>query len=266
MSRRSLPLRTLFARLRKRPLRISIRYQAVLLSICFLLPALCHVVYPLESTEAVPGHSHHSKVSDGEAGRADKHKHSNEPFDSFRTIDDKLTSLNRQLQTLKNSVEALPKAPAAQNGSSRPWRAPTLKMQTSAKAILSRSRKLQRLYRRRKQRFGVKSFKILSERAAALLTSLRAISKAHALEQARRGVSDLDGRVLSLILEYQAISGGYGGLRCRSGAYACCEPKENQETGAPASACSWKCVEAPRQCRAGFLGPRTLRKKALTSH
>src|SRR5207248_10091191 len=134
---------------------------------------------------------------------------------------------------------------------------PALQMQSTSKSISTMSQSLEHLYRIRKEPYGVRAFRLFSKRAIAVSSGLQVVSRARNVGRARARVARLNVRILSLILQYQAISGGYGALRCAPKVYACCEPKNDTEGGTAAVACSWKCVEVGRECRSGFLGPST---------
>jgi hypothetical protein len=93
--------------------------------------------------------------------------------------------------------------------------------------------------------------------------------KAHEVPQAVNGVAKpqtrsaldlatkrLDGRIVSLVVQFQAASGGYGAARCAPGAWTCCEPKRSKDLRQSAQvACVWGCATRAKSCT-GFLGPR----------
>jgi hypothetical protein len=70
----------------------------------------------------------------------------------------------------------------------------------------------------------------------------------------------LDERIISLVVQFQAASGGYGATRCAPGAWTCCEPKRSKDSlQSEQVACMWGCVPSVESCT-GFLGPRIRRR------
>jgi hypothetical protein len=69
-------------------------------------------------------------------------------------------------------------------------------------------------------------------------------------------VKRLDDSIVSLVVQFQAASGGYGATRCSAGAWTCCEPKRSRDLlQSEPIACIWKCASTLEGCT-GFLGPR----------
>jgi len=186
----------------------------------------------------------------------------NEPFQSFRTIDGKLTLLNNQVLELTNTVDHL-KNTSPKHGrgarSAPPWARQIRQMRRPVFTIQVITARLRSMYRRRHQPFGIRVFSTLHKKAITVDRRLEAVGKAQDAGTAKNSVADLKQAVLALVLQFQAASGGYGALHCSPGMWACCEPKK-REAGigaAPEGACKWTCAQRTRQCTTGFLGPRT---------
>ena len=115
--------------------------------------------------------------------------------------------------------------------------------------------RLARLYQARHQPFGVKTFRVLDMRTRDVQRGINAVTKARTRNATNRAVKKLDQSVVSLVVQFQAASGGYGATRCTPGAWTCCDPKRSKDLHESEQvACIWKCVQTPKTCT-GFLGP-----------
>jgi hypothetical protein len=173
-----------------------------------------------------------------------------EPFRTFALIDSRLSELAKQQQALKQAL-------AARNPRSgdRPWTAPALGAQQAAESIRLLGTTQQKRYARLKQSFGIRAFRQLAEDAAAVKEVAVRLKDTQEQKQAASENTDLEKRTLALVLQYQAITGGYGAAHCSPVQRPCCLPKEDGTQGG-AVACSWKCVSSAAACSQGFTGPR----------
>ena len=172
---------------------------------------------------------------------------SKEPVTALRAMDKQLSTINAQMEQLRSA------ATRAERGRDiRRIRAAVLQ-------IRRRASRLESLYRARHQPFGVKMFGELERKSVALSRSLTALEQARSKPSRNRLLDRCSEAVLSVVMQYQAISANLAGNRCEAGQWACCEPKPNPETNrGPAQGCRWACVSQPRSC-VGFIGPQTPR-------
>jgi hypothetical protein len=177
---------------------------------------------------------------------------SGEPFRSFRMLDAKLTLLTNQQDGLKaafNPAQAASRSIGARRTASR-------SMNSTAAAIERIAGGLERLYQRRHQPFGVQMFRVLRIRAEEVHRGVNAVANAQTRSAVDLAAKRLDERIVSLVVQFQAASGGYGAAHCSPGAWTCCEPKRSKDLlQSERVACMWGCVPKSQTCT-GFLGPR----------
>jgi hypothetical protein len=184
---------------------------------------------------------------------------SGEPFSSFRLLDAKLTLLAHQQEALNaalNPVQVGSRSEAVNSG-----RRTTLSsnMNSTAAGIVLVAGGLERLYQRRHQPFGVRMFRALRIRAEEVQRGVSVVAKAQTRSAAESAAKRLDEGIVSLVVQFQAASGGYGAARCSPGAWTCCEPKRSKDLlQSEQGACMWGCVRTEQTCK-GFLGPRIRR-------
>jgi hypothetical protein len=192
---------------------------------------------------AVP---HSSKTSSGE------------PFRSFRMLDAELSLLAHQQEALRaafNPGQVGSRSEAANPGRTTPFS----NMNSTAAGIVLVAGKLERLYQRRHQPFGVQMFRALRIRAEEVQRGVSAVAKAQTRSEAESAGKRLDEGIVSLVVQFQAASGGYGAVRCSPGAWTCCEPKRSKDLlQSEQVACMWGCVRTAQTCT-GFLGPLIVR-------
>jgi hypothetical protein len=181
-----------------------------------------------------------------------------EPFHSFRVLDAKLTLLAHQREALNaafNPVQTGCRSQAANSDS----RMTSSDMDATVAGIVLVARELERLYQRRHQPFGVQMFRALRIRAEEVQRGVSAVAKAQTRSAAESAGKRLDEGIVSLVVQFQAASGGYGAARCSPGAWTCCEPKRSKDLlQSEQLACMWGCVRTEQTCK-GFLGPRIRR-------
>jgi hypothetical protein len=184
---------------------------------------------------------------------------SEEPFRSFRILDAELTLLAHQQDALKaafNPVQSGSGSIAASSG--RRMKAFT-SMNFTAAGIKRIAGGLERLYEGRHQRFGVEMFRIMRIKTEEVQRGVNAVARAQTRSALDLATKRLDERIVSLVVQFQAASGGYGAARCSPGAWTCCEPKRSKDLlQSEQVACMWGCVRTAQTCT-GFLGPRIRR-------
>jgi hypothetical protein len=183
-----------------------------------------------------------------------------EPFRSFRILDAKLTVLAQQQEALNaalNLVQGGSRSKAADS-----WRRTTASsnMNSTAAGIVLVAGGLESLYQRRHQPFGVQMFKIMRIKAQEVQRGVSAVAKAQTRNALDLATKSLDERIVSLVVQFQAASGGYGAARCSPGSWTCCEPKRSKDLlQSEQVACMWGCVPKAESCT-GFLGPHIRRR------
>src|SRR6202049_3556652 len=181
-----------------------------------------------------------------------------EPFRSFRMLDAKLTLLAHQQEVLSaafNPAQMGSRSEAANSGR----RTTFSNMNSTAAGIVLLAGGLERLYQRRHQPFGGQMFRALRIRAEEVQRGISAVAKAQTRSAAESAAKRLDEGIVSLVVQFQAASGGYGAARCSPGAWTCCEPKRSKDLlQSEQIACMWQCVPTAGTCT-GFVGPRARR-------
>jgi hypothetical protein len=197
--------------------------------------------------------------------RADQRKNStgsrtaNEPFQTFELIDSRLSVLTKQQDDLKRALFPTPGRATSTKPNSRlrHWAKAAQNIQQTSKSIRMLATRQERRYSRLKQNFGVRAFKALRVRARAVETTAGLLRHTQADSLAARNQAILEKQSLALVLQFQAITGGYGATRCSAGHCPCCEPKAASH--APSErievACKWVCVASAPKCAKGFTGP-----------
>jgi hypothetical protein len=179
-----------------------------------------------------------------------------EPFRSFRTLDAKLTLLADQQEAL--NVAFNPVQVGSRNKATNSKRRTTASsnMNSTAAGIVLVASGLERLYQKRRQPFGVQVFRALRIRAEEVQRGISAVVKAQTRSAGESAAKRLDEGIVSLVVQFQAASGGYGAARCSPGAWTCCQPKRSKDLlQSEQLACMWGCVRTAQTCT-GFLGPR----------
>jgi len=166
-----------------------------------------------------------------------------EPSYSFALLDQKLSLLDQQQTSLADDDT---KSRVAAGRS----------IQRTAASIQRTAFRLQRLYERRHERFGAQIFRVLRLRASAVQRASSSVELVRNSPAREAQLKVLNTRILSLITQFQALSGGYSALRCETAEWSCCSPKRKQDLRPGESvACRWMCVTRPGACT-GFRGPR----------
>ena len=178
-----------------------------------------------------------------------------EPFHSFRLLDSKITLLAQQQESLRTACEAMKAGPQSVPENS-PHRKVASNLNLTAAEISRIASGLERLYQTRHQTFGVQMFRTLRVRAQDVRVSVKRVAKAQTRIAADLALKRLDDSIVSLVVQFQAASGGYGATRCSPGTWTCCEPKRSKDLlQSEPIACTWKCASTLEGCT-GFVGPR----------
>jgi hypothetical protein len=179
-----------------------------------------------------------------------------EPFRSFRTLDAKLTLLAQQQVALNAALNLVQGGSRSKAADSRRRTTTSSNMNYTAAGIVLVAGGLESLYQRRHQPFGVQMFRALRMRAEEVQRGVSAVAKAQTRSTAESAAKRLDDGIVSLVVQFQAASGGYGAARCSPGAWTCCQPKRSKDLlQSEQFACIWGCERTAQTC-AGFLGPR----------
>ncbi len=166
-----------------------------------------------------------------------------EPSYSFALLDKKLTLLSQEQLALTN-------------GEARSRRLPARSMERTVASIVQTAARLQFLYARRRQPFGARMFRLLRSRAEAVHKAVNSLALADNSRARQTELRAVNSRILALVTQFQAVSGGYSALRCAPREWTCCSPKRRQDLRPGESmACRWMCVSKARSCT-GFRGPR----------
>lgn len=187
------------------------------------------------------------------------HFNGNEPFRTFELLDSRLATLSKQQEEIKLAIFPQPtsKATSTKPGSQlRPWTKPAQNAQQSAKSIRLLAAKQQLRYAKLKQAYGNRAFGALVQKAAAVERSAETLKRTQDHSVAARQQALLEQTALSLVLQYQAITGGYGANHCAGKQHSCCQPKETTKAAdQPEVGCNWVCVTSSANCAKGFTGP-----------
>jgi hypothetical protein len=179
-----------------------------------------------------------------------------EPFRSFRTLDAKLTLLAHQQEALNVAFNPVQVGSRSKAANSQRQTTASNNINSTAAGIVLLADGLERLYQRRHQPFGVQMFRALRLRAAEVQRGVSAVAKAQTRSTAESAAKKLNEGIVSLVVQFQAASGGYGAARCSPGAWTCCQPKRSKDLlQSEQIACMWGCVRTAQTCT-GFLGPR----------
>jgi hypothetical protein len=178
-----------------------------------------------------------------------------EPFRSFAILDAKLSLLTSQQASLEASLNGRAPEPGASTAAQS--RAKLLNsMRVTSAEIRRLTAHLQSRYARQHRAFGVKILKLLRARANAVHRDIYVVQRAHTESSARVADERLGKGIVALVLQFQAVSGGYATTQCAAQEWTCCEPKRTKDLmpGVQA-ACRWTCLPNSNKCT-GLLGPR----------
>jgi hypothetical protein len=182
--------------------------------------------------------------------------YSNEPFDSFRALDRQLSKLDAQLKAAGSLLDRARTGAIATTSGRRarsPWSDGARSIDKTLRSMLLTVDSLHRRYAQTRSGFAKSLLAPLPGEVKKMRNDTRALAKASTPADAKRALEAVNASRLEFVLAFQAISGGYAGLRCARGQWSCCSPKP----GGDQRGCTWSCVEKPRMCTSGFVGPRS---------
>jgi hypothetical protein len=174
-------------------------------------------------------------------------------FESFRVLDTHLTELDGAFHNLQTSIEKKQSKKSAKGA----WQHGLREMRTTTNNISCVSYQMYADQRRANRRLGSRMFLSLRRKAQLLHRRLVQADNAMSRSAQRRADQQVQKAMLDLVLQYQALSGGYAAAHCDAGAWSCgVEKKEPRTVGYPAVGVKWMCVPRVKSCE-GILGPRT---------
>jgi hypothetical protein len=183
-----------------------------------------------------------------------------QPFASFVRMDAQLTTIDRNLQELKarlNDTVQLQRRNRAVAFRSLRRSASLRSLASSSASLKAITRNLELHFQRRRLRYGARIFGSLHREAVSMVRSDRQIARATSISSLRAAQGNYSKHLLAFILQFQAISGGYGALECGPGEWACCQPSLKRLGSSSLHGCTWLCTRKIQTCRSGCLGPRT---------
>jgi len=184
-------------------------------------------------------------IVEGKTHRSPRHRSTptaaSEPGYSFALIDKQLTLLGQQQSALLQGDSA------ARGDATRSMRRTLARIERVALRV-------ERLYQHRGEPYGRRMFRVLRIRASEVGSVVeRSANQKSSMASASQQLND---RILALITQFQAASGGFTALRCEPGQFSCCKPKRKQDLRPGESlACRWICVKNASSCN-GFRGPQ----------
>ena|SRR5919204_3651763 len=184
-----------------------------------------------------------------------------EPFNTFRSLDAQLSLLDAQFGRVQREYEMIGKIRNPLTRKKAYSRLPPTQAVRETRAnVISIAAATQALAARpsmRKSRYGRVTFRALTRKAQAMKRSLNRFVAAKTERQGRARLQQFSRAMLAFIMQFQAVSGGYGALQCSPGEWTCCSPKyvATRRTAA-LKGCRWLCVKKVARCRSGCLGPR----------
>jgi hypothetical protein len=178
-----------------------------------------------------------------------------EPFRSFAILDAKLSLLTSQQASLEATLNG--RGPELRASTPPQSRAKLLNnMRVTTAEVTRLATHLQSRYAKQHRPFGVKILKLLLTRAHAVSRDIYVMQRARTEKRAQIADKRLRKRIVALVLQFQAVSGGYATTQCAAQEWTCCEPKRPRDLmpGVEA-ACRWTCLPKSNKCT-GLLGPR----------
>ena len=184
-----------------------------------------------------------------------------QPFSTFRQIDALLTRLDHDTTVLRVRTRAAAKL------RNRKRRAHALRaaqqsaemrdLLRSSRSLVEVSRRSEAVYMARRKRYGTLLFRDLHRKAVAIHAPIRSAPRQRTLAAFQHQQRRISSSMLSFVMQFQAVSGGYGALACRPGGWSCCQPRLVKEGGREVRGCTWTCASKTAACKGGCLGPKT---------
>lgn len=172
-------------------------------------------------------------------------------FETFQVLDQQFTRLDTQFHDLQRALQSK----GTQTKMRRERKHATKEMRATTMQIRRLSYRLYKRYRADRS-LGHRMFVQLNAQARDLQERLLKLSREPSQKLARREEETVAKAMLDLVLQYQAVSGGYAAATCSAGAWSCGVPKKEARTvGYPTLGVKWICVQQRASC-SGILGPR----------
>lgn len=184
-----------------------------------------------------------------------------EPFNTFRSLDAQLSVLDQHMSELKREAEKVGKihdSKARTKAYKNLRRSKAVReVRSTIWSIEATARAVGYNRRIRNSRYGREISSALRRKAMRMNQRLDRFRYAKTSQGTDASLRDFSQSMIAFVLQFQAVSGGYGALQCGPGSWTCCRPKKVGGKGAALNGCRWVCVETARRCRSGCLGPRT---------
>ena len=183
------------------------------------------------------------------------------PLVFFQGIDKRLTMLDADSQKVRDSTDEL------QNVRTAAKRKRMLRQLQRSKAererlrsvnqLMTISTRAERRYHNQRQAYGANLFRDFRKRLSPVKSALIHGQAAPSVSSWAHNEKLVNTRLLGVITQYQAISGGYVALACHPGSWACCQPRTLRDGNATIRGCTWSCASRLTKCRGGCLGRQT---------
>jgi hypothetical protein len=166
-------------------------------------------------------------------------------------LDAQFTSLDTQFHDLQQVLTSIPSTHTR-----RAWQLAARQMRATTSRISRVSYRMYSQYQTPSRHLRYRMFALLHRKAHVLHAGLVEVTRARSRKQARVASRKAQRAMLDLVLQYQAISGGYAAASCGAQKWNCgVEKNEPRTIGYPALGVKWTCVPRAAACR-GILGPR----------
>jgi hypothetical protein len=184
-----------------------------------------------------------------------------QPFSTFRQIDALLTRLDHDTLILQSRTRAATKL---RNRNKRAHALRAAQQSAEMRDLLRSSRNLidvssrsEAVYKKTKKRYGTLLFRDLHRKAVAVRAPIQSARRQPTLAGFQHQQQRISRSMLPFVMQFQAVSGGYGALACRPGGWSCCQPRLLKEAGREVRGCTWICASKTATCKGGCLGPKT---------
>lgn len=186
---------------------------------------------------------------------------SDAPLLLFQSIDKRLTLLDADSQKLQISMHQIHsvRGPLRHKKTVQQFEHSSQQRERlrTINQLLEISSRAEWRYHNRRQAYGAKLFRGLRAKLFPVRTALLRTQTAPSVAAWTREENVVNTRLLSVITQFQAISGGYVALACHPGSWACCQPRTVLDGKSAVAGCTWSCVSKLAICRGGCLGRRT---------
>ena len=176
----------------------------------------------------------------------------NEPFETFRVIDSKLTLLDSQWGELRKSLQDDQRLKKKLRS---PWVIPARNVRATVASIQRLGWRLRSRYRSQHQKAAYRLFTSLDLKAHTMRRQLLALEHSRRRVAAKRFEERAEKTMLALVMQFQGISAGYAALHCEPLQWACGEVISSGRVH-DAPPVKWLCVNTKRRCH-GLPGPQT---------